>query len=86
MRRGCRLGPGALVGGRRGGQPVELGRAAVFRLGAARRWAGWRARFQLDIEAWAAVAGGELRLLEAVRAGRVTVTGEGTLAKVLREA
>ncbi|MFE1311466.1 winged helix-turn-helix transcriptional regulator [Streptomyces sp. NPDC058755] len=43
------------------------------------------ARLQLDAETCAAVAGGELRLLDAVRAGRVTVTGEGTLAKALRE-
>ncbi|MFG2121038.1 winged helix-turn-helix transcriptional regulator [Streptomyces sp. NPDC048710] len=44
------------------------------------------ARLQMDAVTCAAVAGGELRLPEAVRAGRVTVTGEGTLAKALREA
>ncbi|MFE2099038.1 MULTISPECIES: helix-turn-helix domain-containing protein [unclassified Streptomyces] len=44
------------------------------------------ARLRLDTETCTAVAGGELALLDAVRAGRVTVTGEGTLAKALREA
>ena len=44
------------------------------------------ARLVLDAETCAAVARGELGLGEAVRAGRVTVTGEGTLAKALREA
>ena len=44
------------------------------------------ARLVLDAETCAAVARGELGLGEAVRAGRVTVTGDGTLAKALREA
>jgi DNA-binding HxlR family transcriptional regulator len=44
------------------------------------------ARLVLDAETCAAVGRGELGLAEAVRDGRVTVTGEGTLAKALREA
>ncbi|MFG2786293.1 winged helix-turn-helix transcriptional regulator [Streptomyces sp. NPDC048419] len=44
------------------------------------------ARLVLDAETCAAVGRGELGLTEAVRDGRVTVTGEGTLAKALREA
>jgi DNA-binding HxlR family transcriptional regulator len=44
------------------------------------------ARLVLDAETCAAVARGELGLGEAVRDGRVTVTGDGTLAKTLREA
>ncbi|MEU3790962.1 winged helix-turn-helix transcriptional regulator [Streptomyces fructofermentans] len=39
----------------------------------------------LDAEVCAALGRGELTLREAVRDGRVTVTGEGTLAKTLRE-
>ncbi|MET9440446.1 winged helix-turn-helix transcriptional regulator [Streptomyces sp. NPDC006610] len=44
------------------------------------------ARLVLDTGAVTAVASGELSLAEAVRAGRVTVTGDGTVAKALREA
>ncbi|MFI9759808.1 winged helix-turn-helix transcriptional regulator [Streptomyces sp. NPDC051963] len=44
------------------------------------------ARLVLDAGTWEAVGRGELSLAEAVRGGRVTVTGEGTLAKALREA
>ncbi|MEU5538366.1 helix-turn-helix domain-containing protein [Streptomyces sp. NPDC020362] len=44
------------------------------------------ARLVMDAGTCAAVARGEVRLPEAVRAGRVTVTGEGTVAKALREA
>ncbi|MFH9399793.1 winged helix-turn-helix transcriptional regulator [Streptomyces sp. NPDC017638] len=40
----------------------------------------------MDAATCEAVARGELALPEAVRDGRVTVTGEGTLAKALREA
>ncbi|MHC3474237.1 winged helix-turn-helix transcriptional regulator [Streptomyces sp. 7R007] len=43
------------------------------------------ARLVLDGDTCAALARGEVDLAEAVRAGRVTVTGEGTLAKALRE-
>ncbi|NUR04653.1 MAG: transcriptional regulator [Streptomyces sp.] len=43
------------------------------------------ARLTLDAETGAALAQGELSLTEAVRHGRVAVTGEGTLAKALRE-
>ncbi|MGN5380746.1 winged helix-turn-helix transcriptional regulator [Streptomyces lasalocidi] len=48
--------------------------------------AGADARLVMDAAACEAVARGESSLPEAVRAGRVTVTGEGTLAKALREA
>jgi DNA-binding HxlR family transcriptional regulator len=44
------------------------------------------ARLTLDTQTCEAVSRGELALLDAVRAGRVEVTGEGTVAKVLREA
>ncbi|RPF37314.1 HxlR family transcriptional regulator [Streptomyces sp. TLI_185] len=44
------------------------------------------ARLALDAETGAALARGELSLPEVVRQGRVTVTGEGTPAKALREA
>lgn len=44
------------------------------------------ARLVLDSATCEAVARGELDLVDAVRAGRVGVTGEGTLAKELREA
>ncbi|MGW2564985.1 winged helix-turn-helix transcriptional regulator [Streptomyces sp. NPDC001537] len=44
------------------------------------------ARLTLDAETGAALARGELTLPDAVRHGRVTVTGDGTLAKSLREA
>ncbi|MFG2966216.1 MULTISPECIES: winged helix-turn-helix transcriptional regulator [unclassified Streptomyces] len=44
------------------------------------------ARLALDAGTGTALARGELRLLDAVRDGRVTVTGDGTLAKALREA
>ncbi|MFG2511021.1 winged helix-turn-helix transcriptional regulator [Streptomyces sp. NPDC048584] len=40
----------------------------------------------LDTDTCTAIGRGELALTEAVRAGRVEVTGEGTLAKALREA
>ncbi|MFJ2900770.1 winged helix-turn-helix transcriptional regulator [Streptomyces sp. NPDC087212] len=43
------------------------------------------ARLVVDADACVAVAQGELSLLDAVRDGRVTVTGEGALAKALRE-
>jgi len=44
------------------------------------------ARLVLDAESAGALARGELSLADAVRQGRVTVTGDGTLAKALREA
>ncbi|MFK0112974.1 winged helix-turn-helix transcriptional regulator [Streptomyces sp. NPDC091217] len=44
------------------------------------------ARLLLDTETCTALARGELTLPDAVRAGRVTVTGDGSLAKALREA
>ncbi len=44
------------------------------------------ARLVLDAGTCAAVARGELSLTDAVRDGRVEVTGDGTLAKALREA
>ncbi|MGW0878069.1 winged helix-turn-helix transcriptional regulator [Streptomyces sp. NPDC002671] len=44
------------------------------------------ARLVMDAATCEAVARGELGLTDAVRAGRVTVTGDGTLAKGLREA
>ncbi|MFJ9711332.1 winged helix-turn-helix transcriptional regulator [Streptomyces sp. NPDC101234] len=44
------------------------------------------ARLLLDTETCTALARGELTLPDAVRAGRVTVTGDGSLAKELREA
>ncbi|MGQ4429393.1 MULTISPECIES: winged helix-turn-helix transcriptional regulator [unclassified Streptomyces] len=44
------------------------------------------ARLVLDADTCTAVAQGELSLPDAVRAGRVEVTGDGTLAKALREA
>ncbi|WP_030940555.1 winged helix-turn-helix transcriptional regulator [Streptomyces sp. NRRL S-646] len=43
------------------------------------------ARLALDAETGGALARGELSLADAVRQGRVTVTGDGTLAKGLRE-
>ncbi len=43
------------------------------------------ARLALDVDTCTAVGRGELTLIEAVRAGRVTVTGDSTLAKTLRE-
>lgn len=43
------------------------------------------ARLVLDAETCGAIAGGESSLSEAVRDGRVEVTGEGTIAKALRE-
>ncbi|WP_316780828.1 winged helix-turn-helix transcriptional regulator [Streptomyces sasae] len=43
------------------------------------------ARLLLDTETCTALARGELTLSDAVRAGRVTVTGDGSLAKELRE-
>ena len=39
----------------------------------------------LDTATCTAIGRGELTLADAVRAGRVGVTGEGTLAKALRE-
>ncbi|WP_328676971.1 winged helix-turn-helix transcriptional regulator [Streptomyces sp. NBC_00343] len=44
------------------------------------------ARLVLGVDTCTAVAQGELSLSDAVRAGRVEVTGDGTLAKALREA
>jgi DNA-binding HxlR family transcriptional regulator len=44
------------------------------------------ARLVMDSATCSAVGRGELTLADAVRAGRVTVTGDGTLAKALREA
>ncbi|GHI02618.1 transcriptional regulator [Streptomyces cellostaticus] len=44
------------------------------------------ARLEMDAETCAAVARGASTLPQAVRAGRVTVTGDGMLAKALREA
>ena len=44
------------------------------------------ARLVLDAGTCAAIARGELSLPDAVRDGRVTVTGDGTLAKSLRNA
>ncbi|MFF5436185.1 winged helix-turn-helix transcriptional regulator [Streptomyces achromogenes] len=44
------------------------------------------ARLVMDAATCEAVARGELSLPDAVRDGRVTVTGEGTLAKALRAA
>ncbi|WP_409468668.1 winged helix-turn-helix transcriptional regulator [Streptomyces sp. HC307] len=43
-------------------------------------------RLVLDTDTCAAVGRGELSVTEAVRDGRITVTGDGTLAKALREA
>ncbi|MER6978702.1 winged helix-turn-helix transcriptional regulator [Streptomyces carpinensis] len=40
----------------------------------------------LDFATCAAVAGGEFSLIDAVRDGRVDVTGDGALAKALRQA
>lgn len=44
------------------------------------------ARLALDTDTCTAVARGELSVADAVRDGRITVTGDGTLAKSLREA
>ncbi|MET8168766.1 winged helix-turn-helix transcriptional regulator [Streptomyces sp. NPDC005329] len=44
------------------------------------------ARLVLDTETCTAIAQGELGVLDAVRAGRIEVGGDGTLAKALREA
>ncbi|MGW2522767.1 winged helix-turn-helix transcriptional regulator [Streptomyces sp. NPDC001617] len=44
------------------------------------------ARLALDADTCTAISRGELSMTEAVREGRVTVTGDGTLAKALREA
>ncbi|MCT9081948.1 winged helix-turn-helix transcriptional regulator [Streptomyces fulvoviolaceus] len=44
------------------------------------------ARLVLDAETCGAVGRGELSVPDAVRSGRIEVTGEGTLAKALREA
>ncbi|CAL9390128.1 winged helix-turn-helix transcriptional regulator [Streptomyces sp. NPDC090994] len=44
------------------------------------------ARLTLDAGTCAAVGRGETSLTDAVRAGRIEVTGEGVLAKALREA
>ncbi|MFJ8111942.1 winged helix-turn-helix transcriptional regulator [Streptomyces sp. NPDC096132] len=44
------------------------------------------ARLSLDAGTCEAVSRGELSLVDAVRAGRVDVGGDGTLAKALREA
>ncbi|MFJ3811277.1 winged helix-turn-helix transcriptional regulator [Streptomyces sp. NPDC090073] len=48
--------------------------------------AGFDARLALDAATCEAIARGQAHLPEAVRDGRVTVTGDGTLAKALREA
>ncbi|MFC9912830.1 winged helix-turn-helix transcriptional regulator [Streptomyces sp. NPDC127197] len=42
-------------------------------------------RLVLDTDTCTAVARGELSVAEAVRDGRITVTGDGTLAKALRD-
>ncbi|MFE2417306.1 winged helix-turn-helix transcriptional regulator [Streptomyces hokutonensis] len=44
------------------------------------------ARLVLGVETCTAVAQGELSLTDAVRAGRIDVSGDGMLAKALREA
>lgn len=44
------------------------------------------ARLVLGVETCTAVAQGELSVAEGVRAGRIEVSGDGTLAKALREA
>ncbi|MER5911163.1 winged helix-turn-helix transcriptional regulator [Streptomyces sp. NPDC001982] len=44
------------------------------------------ARLDMDTDTCTAVSRGELGVLDAVRAARITVTGDGTLAKMLREA
>ncbi|WP_189932088.1 winged helix-turn-helix transcriptional regulator [Streptomyces aurantiogriseus] len=44
------------------------------------------ARLVLDVGTCTAVAQGEVSLRDAVRAGRIGVSGDGTLAKALREA
>ncbi|MFF0016454.1 winged helix-turn-helix transcriptional regulator [Streptomyces sp. NPDC005374] len=44
------------------------------------------ARLVMDAETCGAVGRGELSLTDAVRGGRVEVTGDGTIAKALREA
>ncbi|MET8243830.1 helix-turn-helix domain-containing protein [Streptomyces sp. NPDC005202] len=44
------------------------------------------ARLVLDSATSTAISRGELSLLDAVRGGRIEVTGDGTLAKALREA
>ncbi|MER5214337.1 winged helix-turn-helix transcriptional regulator [Streptomyces sp. NPDC002838] len=44
------------------------------------------ARLVLDTDTWAAVGRGELSVPDAVRRGRIQVTGDGTVAKALREA
>ncbi|MDO0937723.1 winged helix-turn-helix transcriptional regulator [Streptomyces sp. DG2A-72] len=44
------------------------------------------ARLVLDAGTWEAVGRGESSLADAVRDGRITVSGEGTPAKALREA
>ncbi|MBZ9642340.1 helix-turn-helix domain-containing protein [Streptomyces sp. PSKA30] len=43
-------------------------------------------RLVLDTDTCTVVARGELSVADAVRDGRITVTGDGTLAKALREA
>ncbi|MGW1780044.1 winged helix-turn-helix transcriptional regulator [Streptomyces sp. NPDC002143] len=44
------------------------------------------ARLVLDVDTCMGVAQGELSVLDAVRAGRIDVSGDGALAKALREA
>lgn len=44
------------------------------------------ARLELDVDTCGAVSRGESTVTDAVRDGRITVTGDGTLAKTLREA
>jgi putative sterol carrier protein len=43
------------------------------------------ARLVLDTDTWTAVSRGEVSVPDAVRDGRIQVTGDGTLAKALRE-
>ncbi len=62
---------------------AEAAEGPVYGDGAAPRTPDVRLSF--DAETSAAVSRGELSLRDAVRAGRVTVEGEGTLAKELRE-
>ncbi|MFE2048555.1 winged helix-turn-helix transcriptional regulator [Streptomyces sp. NPDC059459] len=59
------------------------GQEPVYGDGPAPRGAG--ARIVLDAPTCAAIGRGELSLRDAVRDGRVEVTGEGTAAKALRE-
>ncbi|MDG9719701.1 helix-turn-helix domain-containing protein [Streptomyces sp. DH24] len=62
---------------------VGAGDGAVYGVGPAPREPD--ARLVMDTGTCTAVARGELSVVDAVRAGRVEVTGEGTPAKALRE-